>query len=223
MNGQYTKASPFFLAILAVALFQSAFLVNATPIENVFINELHYDNSGADTDEFIELTGLAGTELNGWRIDLYNGNSGTSYKSYSFGNWLLADSVAGYGFAAVKIPPIQNGSPDGIVLSDPEGNIIQFLSYEGSFTALSGIAAGLSSEDIGVYEDSDTPLHHSLQLVGEGGHYSSFSWASSQAHTFGFENTGQKLRSAAVQVTEPTALMLFLSNVIFLCFRKVTG
>ena len=46
---------------------------------SVFINELHYDNSGADTGEAIEIAGSAGTDLNGWSIELYNGNGGTLY------------------------------------------------------------------------------------------------------------------------------------------------
>ena len=39
---------------------------------NVWINEFHYDNggpnNGADVNEFIEIAGLAGTDLTGWKI-----------------------------------------------------------------------------------------------------------------------------------------------------------
>ena len=37
-----------------------------------FINEFHYDNAGADVGEFIEIVTLAGTDLTGWSIVLYN-------------------------------------------------------------------------------------------------------------------------------------------------------
>ncbi|WP_146108788.1 lamin tail domain-containing protein [Chromatium okenii] len=37
--------------------------VYATPI--VFINEIHYDNTGIDTNEFVEITGIEGTDLTG--------------------------------------------------------------------------------------------------------------------------------------------------------------
>jgi hypothetical protein len=45
-----------------------------------WINEFHYDNAGTDAGEFIEIAGLAGTNLAGWQLVLYNGNpsSGTS-------------------------------------------------------------------------------------------------------------------------------------------------
>jgi 5'-nucleotidase len=49
--------------------------------ENFFISEFHYDNSGADAGEFVEVTGDAGDDLAGWSIVLYNGNGGASYNT----------------------------------------------------------------------------------------------------------------------------------------------
>ncbi|MGI9240203.1 MAG: endonuclease, partial [Verrucomicrobiales bacterium] len=37
----------------------------------VFINELHYDNSGADTNEGLEIAGPAGTDLSAYRLVFY--------------------------------------------------------------------------------------------------------------------------------------------------------
>jgi|GEM_PF-2561860 len=34
----------------------------------IFINEFHYDNAGADVGEAVELAGLVGTNLQGWRL-----------------------------------------------------------------------------------------------------------------------------------------------------------
>ena len=39
----------------------------------VFINEIHYDNTGTDAGEFIEIAGPAGTNLSDYSIVLYNG------------------------------------------------------------------------------------------------------------------------------------------------------
>ena len=39
-----------------------------------WINELHYDNSGTDTGEFIEIAGAAGTNLSSYSLVLYNGD-----------------------------------------------------------------------------------------------------------------------------------------------------
>ena len=39
----------------------------------VFINEFHYDNTGTDTGERVEIVAPAGTSLSGWKVVLYNG------------------------------------------------------------------------------------------------------------------------------------------------------
>ena len=51
------------------------------------------------------------------------------------------------------MPSLQNGSPTASPWSVPGGNVVQFLSYEGSFTATNGPAAGMTSTDIGVAEE----------------------------------------------------------------------
>ncbi|MCB0465214.1 MAG: hypothetical protein KDC78_06000, partial [Aequorivita sp.] len=71
------------------------------------------------------------------------------------------------------------------------GNIIQFLSYEGSFTAVDGIANGLTSTDIGVSEGSGTPIGESLQLSGTGTYYPDFTWNAPTTATPGTINAGQ--------------------------------
>ena len=158
----------------------------------VFINELHYDNADADTGEAVEVAGPAGTDLTGWSIALYNG-SATQLNVYDTINLsgVLPDLGSGIGTLAFFQAGIQNGSPDGLALIDPGGNVIQFLSYEGSFTAASGPAAGQTSTDIGVAEGSSTPLGDSLQLTGAGSVYEDFAWSGPTPNTFGNVNTGQ--------------------------------
>lgn len=179
-------------------------LAVATP---VFINELHYDNSGTDTGEAIEVAGPAGTNLTDWSLVLYNGANGLSYDSDPL-TGTITDQGAGFGTVVINYPTngIQNGSPDGIALVDSTGTVRQFLSYEGSFSALDGPAIGLTSADIGVAEPAG-PLGFSLQLVGTGSQYEDFSWAMPMANTFGSFNTGQTFLSDQT-VPEPATLAL---------------
>ena len=142
---------------------------------NVFINELHYDNANTDNNEFIEIAGSVGTDLTGWSIVLYNGNNGTSYNTINL-NGTISDQSNGFGTIAVDSTGIQNGDPDGIALVDNNGNVVQFLSYEGSFTASGGPADGMTSKDIGVSQSDSTPVNSSLQLQGTGSQYSDFNW-----------------------------------------------
>jgi len=158
----------------------------------VFINEIHYDNTGTDTGEAIEIAGPAGTNLAGWSIVLYNGNGGASYKTTALAG-TIPDQQAGFGTLTFSYPSngLQNGSPDGLALVDAGSTVIQFLSYEGSFTAANGPANGMASTDIGVSEPSSTPVGNSLQLGGTGTQGGDFSWSASKPNTFGAVNNGQ--------------------------------
>ncbi|MEL6604293.1 MAG: ExeM/NucH family extracellular endonuclease [Cyanobacteria bacterium J06614_10] len=131
---------------------------------NVFISEIHYDNAGGDVGEFVEITADAGTDLSDYTLTLYNGNGGSAYNTVALSG-TVADEVDGKGAIAFDISGIQNGGPDGLALSDPDGNLIEFLSYEGTFTAVGGPADGVESTDIGVSEPSNTPIGDSLQLI----------------------------------------------------------
>jgi len=219
-----TNHTTIFTTLLGIFIYLSASLiVVAKPISNVFINEIHYDNSGADQGEFIELIGSTGINLSGWSLHFYNGSNGEEYKAHTFTDWQLNDTINGFGFAGVNITGIQNGSPDGIVLADAQDNIIQFLSYEGSFTASSGLAAGLLSTDIGVIEASNTPVGFSLQLAGQGSEYQDFFWTAPQKNTFGKVNFDQSFISNTlerVSVNEPSSLFLLSFMLFVLGVRK---
>ncbi len=171
----------------------------------VFVNEVHYDNDGIDVGEAIEVAGPAGTDLTGWRIVLYNGTGGAAYGTRALGG-TIADQQAGFGTVSFTYPSngIQNGSPDGIALVDPAGQVVQLLSYEGSFTAVGGPAGGLASTDIGVVEGSGTPLGRSLQLTGAGDAYGDFTWAVPAAASFGTVNVGQTFGEGAAASPDPS-------------------
>ncbi len=196
------------LVLMTSLLFNSTGVLAAEPI---FVNELHYDNDSTDTGEAIEVAGPAGADLFGWSIVLYNGNNGAVYGTTSLSG-AIPDSCSGYGVVVVNYPTngIQNGSPDGIALVDAGNNVVQFLSYEGTFTAIGGPADGLSSTDIGVAEASSTPVGDSLQLNGTGTVYEDFTWAAASASSFGACNAGQTFAGSSGP-TDPV-INEFVSN-----------
>lgn len=136
----------------------------------VWVNEFHYDNPGADTGEFIEVAGAAGVDLTGWTLILYNGNDGRAYGSPLALSGLIPNQQNGFGTVQVAAPGIQNGAPDGFALVNAAGAVVQFLSYEGAFTAVDGPAAGLTSTAIGPIEAGTTggPVGTSIALTGSG-------------------------------------------------------
>lgn len=156
---------------------------------NVFVNEVHYDNAGTDANETIEVAGLAGTDLSGWSLVLYNGNGGVTYGTIALSG-IIPNQDDGYGTLAFAAAGLQNGAPDGFALVDNSGQVVQFLSYEGVITATNGPAVGLTSTDIGVAENGD-PAGFTLQLTGLGASYEDFSWTAPSAGTVGGVNTGQ--------------------------------
>jgi fibronectin type 3 domain-containing protein/endonuclease I len=170
-------------------------------VGEAWINEIHYDNSGLDTDEGIEIAGTAGLELGGWTVLAYNGNGGAVYETLALsGN--IPDQGSGLGTLWFSLQSIQNGSPDGLALMDPFAVVIEFLSYEGTLTATDGEAASRTSTDIGVLEPSTAPPGSSLQRGGSGTTATDFSWEPSQPHTRGAPNRNQVL--GAPDTTAPS-------------------
>ncbi|WP_205859186.1 endonuclease [Pleionea sediminis] len=181
------------------------------PVDSgAWINEIHYDNASTDSGEFVEVAGTAGLNLSGWQIVGYNGSNGSAYKTINLAG-VIPDQANGFGTLSFEFTGMQNGSPDGLALIDASGNVVLFISYEGSFTASSGPASGLTSQDIGAAETSSTPVGHSLQLAGSGSTYSDFSWSSPDVNTAGAVNTNQAF-SGTSEPTQPTASFEFACN-----------
>ncbi|PUB17563.1 ExeM/NucH family extracellular endonuclease [Yoonia sediminilitoris] len=147
------------------------------------INEFHYDNEGGDTGEFIEVRVNAGDDVSALTIERYNGNGGAPYGTPLNVGDGVRTSDADFDYYVLALPSngLQNGSPDGIALSNA-GTLIEFLSYEGAFTAVGGSADGVTSTDIGVSEPGSTPVGFSLQRNEDG------SWDDPAENTAGAEN-----------------------------------
>ena len=167
---------------------------------NAFINEFHYDNAGGDLGEFIEIAAPTGFDLTGWSIVLYNGSNGSSYNTISLSGLTVTDGGAGFGFVTVAAAGLQNGSPDGMALVDDTGAVVEFLSYEGTFTATNGPASGMASVDVGVSEPGTTLVGQSLQRqgIGDGANAiaANFVFAGPFAETPGAVNEGQSFGDA---------------------------
>ena len=192
MTPSLRRLLPLSLALLLLPVLAPALLpvpsAVAAQMPGAWINEIHYDNVGSDTGEAIEVAGPAGTDLAGWSVVLYNGNGGAAYGTQSLSG-ALPDQAGGLGTASVPATGLQNGDPDGLALVDATGAVVQFLSYEGTFTAKDGPAAGRASTDIGVAENG-TATGTSLQLTGTGRGPADFTWTGGPA-SFDAVNAGQ--------------------------------
>jgi DNA/RNA endonuclease G (NUC1) len=179
--------------------------------QEVRFSEFHYDNTGTDVGEAIEVSGPAGTDLTGWSIVLYNGSNGAVYDTDTLSGTIPA-SCGTRGVVVLDYPSngIQNGgtgatatdSPDAMALVNASGTVVEFLSYEGVLTGVGGPAAGQVSTDIGVREVGTEPTGLSLQRGPDG------IWRAPAATTFGSCNDGDAqgppVASISVDPENPT-------------------
>ena len=176
--------------------------------DDIFLNEFHYDNTGDDTGEFIEIA--VGPGYTGFLSDisvvLYNGDNATNGVPYNTLNlssaFALSGTFGGYGLFVADLPAngIQNGPRDGFaIVRTSTSEVLQFLSYEGTFTATSGPAAGMTSTSVGVSQNAEAVGMASLGLTGTGGAAADFTWAkTSGGYTKGAPNAGQTFVAPAV-------------------------
>ena len=163
--------------------------------QNAWINEFHYDNSNPDANEFVEIVvqnpGLY--TLSDFTVSLYQGSNGRFTSETTLDLFTVGDLVGNYQIYYFDYGSIQDQF--GGISLDYQGNVLEFISYEGSFTATNGNANGEFSENIGVSESTATLNTESLQLNGTGSVYSDFTWSSAAANTKGSENTSQTLNT----------------------------
>jgi endonuclease I len=155
----------------------------------VWVNELHYDNTGADLNEFVELAGPAGLRLNGWMLLAIDGANGQVYARQKLAG-TFPNQQNGYGTLSFAFAGLQDG-PDAVAVVSADGAVVHFIAYEGAVTGVGGAIAGKQAVQLGVSEASTTPVGQSLQLTGTGNHGGLFTWNAPATATPGQKNVGQ--------------------------------
>ena len=103
-----------------------------TGAAKLVINEVDYDQVGADHDGFVEVynRGDAAADLTGLALVPVNGGDSSEYSRKA-----LEGSLAAGAYLVVDVE-LQNGAPDGLAVADLTGHtLIDALSYEGAITA----------------------------------------------------------------------------------------
>lgn len=193
--------------LLSLLLVLQGLSLKSQCASQVFFSEIHYDNIGADVNEGFEICAHPGIDLSTLKVLLYNGSNGEVYKEIVLsGN--VVDSLPSFFWFSTSL---QNGH-DGLALVNSAGEVLQFISYEGSFMATDGAAAGLTAEDIAVEESSSTALDFSLQLTSPN-FYDNRSWQL-QEHSRAAANTDLNLHyyeealSLSLNILSPQKLTL---------------
>jgi len=154
------------------------------------INEIDYDQVGADSGGFVEIAnaGSSTATLDGIALVLVNGGDGTEYDRVA-----LTGTLAVGAYLTIDIEA-QNGAPDGVALVDTASTaLLDALSYEGEITAatIDGQAYNLveGSALAAAVADSNT-IDGSLSRIPDkqDGNNASSDWAFTQTKTPGAAN-----------------------------------
>ena len=219
----FTVANPLTDVNVQLDVSVPQFWNGGVPSQIVWINEFHYQNTGPDVGEFVEIGGVAGTNLSNYSLVFYNGLTGNTYGGTPFPlSGTIDDESQGIGAVAFPINNIQNGNAasDGIALVENGTNVIEFMSYgsSGSFVANNGPALGMTSTHIfnaSVVETNATPTGVSIQRRqgAPGEDFSSgspyFFWAGPFTDSPGSLNVNQIITPA-----DFTELTIILKNTI---------
>lgn len=165
----------------------------------VFINELHYNNTGEDQDEGVELFGPAGTSLDPYELHFYQFSAPgkcTLYLSFPiFGS--IPSQSNGYGAAWFAAPNMVDNAGAIALYNRVSQTVVQLFGYRQSLVAQNGVAAGMTSTQ-GVDQYGGNPSEFetfvagtSMQAVGIGNCPSDFLWEPQLSQSRGQVNTMQ--------------------------------
>lgn len=162
--------------------------ITVSALGSVWINELDYNQSGVDVNEWVELAGAAGVSLDDYEL-VFIDQLGVEYNTVDLAgaSWVFGNETNGYGFAVIgKVAPadgladytpagwvsdeIQNGSDDSVQLRKKAGpENVHLFDYAGNNTTTA--------------EDQATPLtdgnasKNTLFLTGgPGSGFTDFYW-----------------------------------------------
>lgn len=158
-------------------------------LPNAWINEIHYDNAGADVNEFVEVL-VADPEscsLGDLTLYMYNGYNGEPYCLDCISDFEPGDRVGPYQFYTWFQRGIQNDM-EGMILVYHD-TLVDIIAYEGTFTGTKEPAKDIEFPDIGVAEASSAPVTGSIYLTGLPGDL----WDYTESSTPGSPNEGQVL------------------------------
>lgn len=158
-------------------------------MSSVFINEVSYDH--VLKRHFVEILTPGGFHAGGWSVHYYDSN-GFHFAIGSFGG----GSGSATGKAAFKTSATSMSVTGAVALVAPDWldpqtpRIVEFLSFGGGLTAQNGLAAGLSSSDIGDFTSPLLQNGRTFQRSGMGDMAEDFAWRVARK-TEGTANSGQ--------------------------------
>lgn len=165
----------------------------------IFINEIHYNNSGEDQDEGVELFGPAGTSLEPYELHFYQFSSPGKclfYMSFPMSG-VIPNQSNGYGAVWFSAPNMVDNAGAIALYNRVSQTVVQFFGYRQTLVAQNGVAAGMTAtqpldEYGGNPSEFDTfGAGTSMQAVGQGNCPADFLWEPQLIQSRGQVNAAQ--------------------------------
>jgi len=149
---------------------------------------LSFEAPSRTTDDPQQIEAVTQTNVGGWRnrVTVW---TDTNINGVQDGE-TLPDADTPIAAYTSLLPEFDIRSPGGVTLVDDNNNVIDFISWGGSFEASTGSGTGLVSRDIGL-DPFDVGPEGSIQLTGTGLTAEDFAWAGPSTSSFGAVNAGQ--------------------------------
>jgi phosphonate ABC transporter permease subunit PhnE len=141
-----------------------------------------------ESDEPQQIEAITETSIGGWanRVSVWTDTNLNGVED----DPNLPDSDGPIATYIHLLPDFELRDPGGVTLIDENNNVLDFVSWGGSFEATTGSGTGHVSRDIGI-DPFDTGPDDSLQLTGTGISAVDFTWTGPAPESFGAVNAGQ--------------------------------
>ena len=159
-----------------------------TVVEEDGTFSLSFEAPSRKTDEPQQIQVISQTNVGSWRhrVEVWTDTNKNGVQDVD----RLPESDDPIAAYVSVLPEFEIRNPGGVTLIDDNNNVIDFISWGGSFEASTGSGTGLVSRDIGL-DPFDVGPDDSVQLTGSGTAATDFSWAGPAQESFGSANSGQ--------------------------------
>ena len=150
---------------------------------------LAFEAPKREFDEPQQIEVITQTNIGGWtnRISVWTDTNLNGIEDAS----TMPDSEEPLATYVHQLADFEVRNPGGVTLIDENNNVLDFISWGGSFEATTGSGRGLVSRDIEI-DPFRTGPDDSVQLVGTGVSSGDFQWAGPAPESFGAVNSGQE-------------------------------
>lgn len=170
-------------------LYVITMVLTVSSVSALFINEINVDGVTTQKAKTLEIAAVAGTNLAGCRIVIYNSIANRVKEDIPL-TGIVPNHNNSWGFLSFRMSSIRLAKPIAVAFVSSEDHVIDFVSYGFTFTPKNGIAFGQSTIDLSSVGNNETSIV-SAGRIGLGMEKGNFAWTLLMNSSYGFINEQQ--------------------------------